>query len=1246
MTPSESKGAEPSPPSPSDAASTPEFELRVVHPAEDGVGFVSKVTLAGGVAQVSGGTCHSPLFLASSNGRDFYSRGTPNTPGLRQHLVLEDRVVVVGEYGMIAVSSDHGASWRGAQQGTSGCLYCVLRVGADELLAAGDGGVVLRSTDRGDSWVRAHEGGGRILSGLVVGPDEVYFVGDALSRWDGTSLVELPVALDAPLCAMTRVGGRLVAVGDAGQIWRSTEGTSWQRVAAPVEESLEDVAPVGAGLLAVGEEGVAIWSSDAGATFTALDLPTSTHLWSVAPVGEGALLGADDGEVLHLRRVGEPDPFADQEDRFDVPGRFEAFFSGEPDAFLEGPFAEYLRSAAGADADPALDDDALDDDELDEDDDEQDAEDPVSARGRAAYELLRPNGSAADYEAWWGQPQPVELGALRQAIERIDPDAYLYEWSTDVDVWPALPEDLNLFELLVHRDQWAYLGTGLVEAFAGVTCLGSLGNGDTYHLEVHANDSERNRVFLFDHETHTLEGPIADSLGSQVYLAALGEARTEMRRRGFTEAVVKLSGRIAPPWHFRSTIARAGAELEEYEPSAYTPLYWHHRTRWILYFLRADGVVDIDDLGETFLERFNPPLSDAQHEKWLVGARRFAPTALYLIWRCYLFGSPRLEEYLAIGRAHASRLVRDCARLVDELLGSRNHLGKIADMDAALARLRALDIDPDRAEARAAERAAARAAREKAAAAAARRVATLDADTLAALAWEHLDDQLLHAAIDARMRELPELAEAYALVDFVAQSGWHHDGLILEHERDEACDAFAERGDARLLPLLVGPLARDPSPTIEGEEGEQGDATASKLVGEGAAVPFLVRWARLRPLDARVGAALTPRLATSLDKYEHRRTAIVRVLGAMKHSPATDAIAALLGACPMIDEDHAYIRHEDLVKVSLEALGELGAREHSAEIARVLGEVDSNYRSVRAAAASALARLGASDYLDVLLAQLAGDLETRDRAVLVFAAAALAGSRRDETIAALRALAIEGPLFLELARDCALAGLGVAPAEMGARVERALREAAYDDEWTELFIEWGLRGLPFVPEVPAELALPFAFRDNEEIRRSAVRALEARGVTPPPTRRITRGDVRAMSDAELFAVLEADDTLYAYNVCFEVEARGLASARPSLVTYARRLLAYVHEGERDLPRDVAYPLRWVVRALTRLGLDEPSAAFCNELLLHSSRAVKDPVLREPPAHPALTQGMKAVRAEKWGWQERTAREWLEAMSAG
>ena len=90
-----------------------------------------------------------------------------------------------------------------------------------------------------------------------------------------------------------------------------------------------------------------------------------------------------------------------------------------------------------------------------------------------------------------------------------------------------------------------------MEEFSGVFGIGSQGNGDTYHLEVHDGGGRR-QVLHLDHETAAFSGVFADSLDSLVYLAALvkvGDSRA-ISPDAYAAGLRKLRGKVAPTWQF------------------------------------------------------------------------------------------------------------------------------------------------------------------------------------------------------------------------------------------------------------------------------------------------------------------------------------------------------------------------------------------------------------------------------------------------------------------------------------------------------------------------------------------------------------------------------------------------------------------------------------------------------------------------------------------------------------------------
>ena len=75
--------------------------------------------------------------------------------------------------------------------------------------------------------------------------------------------------------------------------------------------------------------------------------------------------------------------------------------------------------------------------------------------------------------------------------------------------------------------------------------------------------------------------------------------------------------------------------------------------------------------------------------------------------------------------------------------------------------------------------------------------------------------------------------------------------------------------------------------------------------------------------------------------------------------------------------------------------------------------------------------------------------------------------------------------------------------------------------------------------------------------------------------------------------------------------------------------------------DSLYLLKEAVMSLVALPEAESTVALCNLMLRQENRDLKDPVLRQPPSWSGLKSGMEFVSAEKYGWQEGAANNWLE-----
>ncbi|HSD87502.1 MAG TPA: hypothetical protein VLB44_08300, partial [Kofleriaceae bacterium] len=324
--------------------------------------------------------------------------------------------------------------------------------------------------------------------------------------------------------------------------------------------------------------------------------------------------------------------------------------------------------------------------------------------------------------------------------------------------------------------------------------------GDTYHMELYEWDGPR-QVLHYDHETHVFTGVVADSLDSLVYLAALARAKEtrQISEQAFDIGLRKLRGKVAPTWHFG---------IQDHDPE-FVPLdakrrdteFFFYRSRWIVALLENHELTDVTDIPALFMPDFNQILPEDQLAARFEACEKVIPTALYSMWRAYLFDELELARYLEIGRRHKSRLVRDAAKLVDELREGRNELGTIKDMRARLAAFRALDLDPRRADQRKAEAEA----REQADATRRRDVdaelARVSRTAWPELAWRWLDDGIAHRALLEKMADVPELAAQIAMLDELR-------GLP-DDERELVLPRLAGELAPEIEALLVGSLVRN-----------------------------------------------------------------------------------------------------------------------------------------------------------------------------------------------------------------------------------------------------------------------------------------------------------------------------------------------------------------------------------------------------------------------------------------------------
>ena len=397
--------------------------------------------------------------------------------------------------------------------------------------------------------------------------------------------------------------------------------------------------------------------------------------------------------------------------------------------------------------------------------------------------------------------RPLPRESSGSGRDGCDPWSTFEELRLDNVAAPDVGEH-NLFELLVRRDQQAYLGTDLVEAFCGVFGIGSQGNGDTYHIEIYEWDGPAAGAPLRSRDARVHRRVRGFARQPRLPRGDREGRRSERARsptRRSTIGLRKLRGKVAPTWHF--SIDDNDADFVALDAEA-------PRHRVLLLPLALDRRA-AQERRRHRRRRHPAPV----HRRLQPGApagsarrrasRRARSSSRPRCTRCGARScstSPSSTRYLEIGRRHAARLVRDAAKLIDELRGGRNELGTITDVRARLAAFRALDLDPRRADARKAEATRRRARRASRTEARRRR-----ARAHAARAWTTSrgagSTTASRTARCSQARRAREAAAQLAALDELRELG--------DDEREVAVPCSRAELAPELEAVLVGSLVRD-----------------------------------------------------------------------------------------------------------------------------------------------------------------------------------------------------------------------------------------------------------------------------------------------------------------------------------------------------------------------------------------------------------------------------------------------------
>jgi photosystem II stability/assembly factor-like uncharacterized protein len=212
-----------------------------------------------------------------------------------------ERLVVVGERGIVLLSDDSGATWRQAKVPVSVTLTAVRFVNSKTGWAVGHYGAVLKTDDAGESWTLQLDG--------------VKTAGLALA--DAKAKAEKAPAGDSKAAAYVAEAERLVTdgpdkpfldlwfenettgfvLGAYNLIFRTEDGgKSWMpwmdRIENPKVLHLYALRPAGGALYMAGEQGLLLKSTDGGQRFAKLESPYAGSFFSLLPLPSGELLAA------------------------------------------------------------------------------------------------------------------------------------------------------------------------------------------------------------------------------------------------------------------------------------------------------------------------------------------------------------------------------------------------------------------------------------------------------------------------------------------------------------------------------------------------------------------------------------------------------------------------------------------------------------------------------------------------------------------------------------------------------------------------------------------------------------------------------------------------------------------------------------------------------------------------------------------------------------------------------------------
>jgi photosystem II stability/assembly factor-like uncharacterized protein len=248
--------------------------------------------------------CSLPLLAYGSSVSDPLDQPASQTQTAASKVLMGvakagDRLVAVGERGIIVLSDDHGKTWRQAAVPTSVTLTAVDFPVPNQGWVVGHSGVVLHTSDSGETWTRQLDG--KAAAQLMLAAAQA-----RANRGAATNAVEqkqlaqaqrfVEEGADKPFLDV-HFENELVGfvVGAFGLIFRTDDGgKSWQdwtdRVDDPHGFHLYSIKSNGRTIYLAGEQGLFLRSTDAGNSFKRIETPYRGSYFTAALTPSGAIL--------------------------------------------------------------------------------------------------------------------------------------------------------------------------------------------------------------------------------------------------------------------------------------------------------------------------------------------------------------------------------------------------------------------------------------------------------------------------------------------------------------------------------------------------------------------------------------------------------------------------------------------------------------------------------------------------------------------------------------------------------------------------------------------------------------------------------------------------------------------------------------------------------------------------------------------------------------------------------------------